>query len=245
MLISRVLPVMSIYRLLHGQYGYSGHILNLPQDVTTFVNTLPRCPADLDVIIVRKEGATDSHKDFKVRQSVVLRALRWLVENNIYYHDVTIDQSVLAQLPIDGELTTNLRTIRVESNEENTPVRDDDDPYSAHLESTFIPMPMRGVTEQQAIQESMVQSAHSSTPVNWPSTSDNPINEFTTEGYISCAFPTLFPTGAADFVAGRQRSVTMGNYFKHLMLYHDQRFGKHPRFRYIIISYIIVILLLL
>ena len=34
-------------------------------------------------------------------------------------------------------------------------------------------------------------------PVNWPSTSGNPINEFTTEGYMSCAFPTLFPTGAA------------------------------------------------
>ena len=182
MLISRVLPVMSIYHLPHGQYGYSGHILNLPQDVTTFVNTLPRCPADLDVIIVRKEGATDSHKDFKVRRSVVLvRALQWLVENNIYYRDVTIDQSVLAQLPVDGELTTNLRTIRVESGEENTPVRDDEDPYSAHLDSTFIPMPMRGVTEQQAIQESIVQSGHSSTPVNWPSTCGNPINEFTTD----------------------------------------------------------------
>ena len=43
---------MSIYRLPHGQYGYSGHILNLPQDVTSFVNELPRCPATLDVVIV-------------------------------------------------------------------------------------------------------------------------------------------------------------------------------------------------
>ena len=73
-----------------------------------------------------------------------------------------------------------------------------------------------------------------STPtVSWPSSSGNPINEFTTEGYISCAFPTLFPTGAADFVAPRQRCVTVGNYFKHMMLYHDMRFAKHPRFRYI------------
>ena len=122
--------------------------------------------------------------------------------------------------------------MRISSSEEDT-ARDDDDPYSAHLGSTFIPMPTRGVTEQQVIQESILQSAGSSTDrVNWPSTSGNPINEFTTEGYISCAFPTLFPTGAADFVAPRQRSVTIGNYFKHLMLYHDQRFSKHPRFRY-------------
>ena len=80
---------MSIYRLPHGQYGYSGHILNLPQDVTSFVNNLPRSPTDLDVIIVRREGAAESHKDFRVRRSVVLAALQWLVENNKYYHNVT------------------------------------------------------------------------------------------------------------------------------------------------------------
>ncbi len=127
LLISRIQPVMSIYCLPHGQYEYSNHILNLPQDVTTFINTLP---ANLDVIIVRKEGAVDSHKDFKVRRLVVLRALQWLIENNIYYHDVTIDHSVLV---VDGELTTNLRTMSISSSEEDTPARDDDDPYSAHL----------------------------------------------------------------------------------------------------------------
>ena len=68
--------------------------------------------------------------------------------------------------------------------------------------------------------------------LNWPSTGANPINEFTAEGYISCAFPTLLPNGIADFLAPRQRMVTIGNYFKHLMLYHDNRFAKHTRFRY-------------
>ena len=66
MLISRVLPVMTIYRLPHGQYGYSGRILNLPQDVSSFANNLPRPPTEVDVIIVRKEGATESHKDFRI-----------------------------------------------------------------------------------------------------------------------------------------------------------------------------------
>ena len=230
MLISRVLPIMAIYHLPHGQYGYSGHVLNLPQDIATFVNTLPRCPADLDVIIVRKEGATDSHKDFRVRRSVVLRALQWLVENNIYYRDITIDHSVLALLPTDGELS-NLETMTVSSSTEvdTTPVLNDEDPHDAHLRSTFLPMPTRGVTEQEVIQQSIDQSRS----VSWPSTSGNPINEFTTEGYMSCAFPTLFSTGAADYLVPRPRSVTIGNYFKHLMLHHDQRFAKHPRFRYV------------
>ena len=246
MLISRVLPIMAIYHLPHGQYRYSGHVLNLPQDVATFVNTLPRCPADLDVIIVRKEGATDSHKDFRVRQSVVLRALQWLVENNIYYRDITIDHSVLALLPTDGELS-NLQTMTVSSSTEvdTTPVLND--PHDAHLGSTFLPMPTRGVTEQEVIQQSIDQSCSrgvteqeviqqsidQSRSVSWPSTSGNPVNEFTTEGYMSCAFPTLFSTGEADYLVPRPRSVSMGNYFKHLMLHHDQRFAKHPLFRYV------------
>ena len=48
----------------------------------------------------------------------------------------------------------------------------------------------------------------------------------------ACAFPTLFPTGAADFAAPRLRPITIGNYFKHLVMYKDGRFAKHLRFRY-------------
>ena len=38
--------------------------------------------------------------------------------------------------------------------------------------------------------------------------------------------------GAADFVAPRLLAVTVGNYFKHLLIYADCRFARHPRFRY-------------
>ena len=105
MLISGVLPIMSLYCLPHGQYGYSGHVINLTQDVGSFANTLPRLPSELDVIVVRKEGATESHHDFCVRRSVVLRALQWLLTNNIYYCNVRIDSDALALLPEDGNLT--------------------------------------------------------------------------------------------------------------------------------------------
>ena len=65
---------MSVYQLRLGQYGYSGHIINLPQDVASFVHSLPRIPSQLDVVVVHREGAAGSHKDFKVTQ--------WLMENN-------------------------------------------------------------------------------------------------------------------------------------------------------------------
>ena len=44
LLIASVVPMMSVYRLPYGQYGYSGHVhvLNLPQDVSSFACKLPR-----------------------------------------------------------------------------------------------------------------------------------------------------------------------------------------------------------
>ena len=105
MLISGVLPLMSLYHLPHGQYGYSEDVINLPQDVDSFANTLPRLLSELDVIVVRKEGATESHHDFRVRRSVVLHALQWLLTNNIDYCNVCIDSDALALLPEYGDLT--------------------------------------------------------------------------------------------------------------------------------------------
>ena len=55
MLVSVVMPIMSIYRLPLGQYGYTGHIINLPQDIVTFAHSLPRLPSEVDVLIVRKD----------------------------------------------------------------------------------------------------------------------------------------------------------------------------------------------
>ena len=76
MLISGVLPIMSLYQLPHGQYAYSGHVIKLPQDVASFANSLPRLPSELDIIVVWKEGAANAHHDFHVRRGVVLHALQ-------------------------------------------------------------------------------------------------------------------------------------------------------------------------
>ena len=88
MLISAVIPIMTIYRLCHGQYGYRGHVINLPQDLTTFATSLPRLPKELDILIVRKEGSDCTHRDFRVRKSVVLGALLWLKHHNKYYRNL-------------------------------------------------------------------------------------------------------------------------------------------------------------
>ena len=57
-----------------------------------------------------------SHRDFRVRRSVVHRALNWLVTHNQYYRSnhVHIHVNALEQLPHDGNLS-QLTAITVES----------------------------------------------------------------------------------------------------------------------------------
>ena len=133
----------------------------------------------------------NSHRDFHARKSVVLNALQWLITNSIYYRDVPINHDVLNLLPNDGDLC-GLTTMTVNTEEEKQPTRDDINPYRAHLSSTFVPMPVWGRTEQQTIRQSIQQPPCTPLTVSWPSTSATPVNEFNTEGYISCAFPSLF-----------------------------------------------------
>jgi hypothetical protein len=40
MLIARVFPVMSVYRLRGGQHRYCGNVINFPQDVQEFASHL-------------------------------------------------------------------------------------------------------------------------------------------------------------------------------------------------------------
>jgi hypothetical protein len=48
---------MRVYRKHGGQRGYKGHVLNLQQDIQSFLNRLPSRVADLPVLIVRRHGA--------------------------------------------------------------------------------------------------------------------------------------------------------------------------------------------
>ena len=175
------------------------------------------------------------------------RALQWLVSHDRYYRalGVTIDTTALAQLPQDGS-TSHLMSVIEHCSPPNSPTNSgtstdlpaSDIPittYTAaiddshdHLPQSFVPVAAPSMTEQEAVQQCVQQSQASSlspTALMWRSIGGMPLNEFTTEGYFICAFPT----GAGDFLGQRQVQV-IGNYFKHMMQYDDGRFPQHPRF---------------
>ena len=67
---------------------------------------------------------------------------------------------------------------------------------SEQLSSSFVPAAPRQATERESIEQ--VVSAEQS--VAWPPCGDTPLNEFHSDGYMTLAFPTLYPTGAANFM---------------------------------------------
>ena len=87
MLITCACPIMCVYRKRGGQHGYKGHV-NLPQNIDSFLNTLPCNVNDLLILIVCRKGAENTHADFRVRRSKVLSALHWLKQKNICYRNI-------------------------------------------------------------------------------------------------------------------------------------------------------------
>jgi hypothetical protein len=53
---------------------------------------------------------------------------------------------------------------------------------------------------------------------------------------FTIAFLTLYPTGQADFNTPHARKVDLNNYTRHLMCFHDRRFGRHPRWRFFVFN---------
>jgi hypothetical protein len=45
---------------------------------------------------------------------------------------------------------------------------------------------------------------------------------------FAMAFPTLYPTGRADFNAPRLQKVELSDYARHLLCFTDQKFAWHP-----------------
>ena len=65
MLIAWALPIMKVYIKPGGQRGYSGHCINMPQEVNELANTLPRYPRNIPLILICMHGK-DMIKDVVV-----------------------------------------------------------------------------------------------------------------------------------------------------------------------------------
>ncbi|KAF6170503.1 hypothetical protein GIB67_031911 [Kingdonia uniflora] len=263
-LIARIHPMMSVYRVKGQQYKYSGnainfaqdvnaiaaslpckpsdllailivntvgtHVINFVQDVKAIATSLPCKPSDLSAILIVNRVRTHGSKEFRVRREYVRQALAWFKQNHIYYSGIHINDSCLQDLPEDG-VPDNLphvqdtRSCDPNANFESENVQIDEFETAGTVANAIQPNQHACISNVIRVAENNETTAHI------PFTT-NVIDEFSTPGYITMVFPTLFPYGTADLRQARPRKVNLSEYFQYLMKYKDGRFAKDPRFRY-------------
>ena len=122
-------------------------------------------------------------------------------DNNPFYKDVVTSEHNLLPLPVDGLYQVPAHSIIEELEGEQAAYAG---PHAAAelavpdgvLPFSFCPTHVRQQTEQQFITAAVHDP---SMAPQWPTVNRNaPIDELHTVGYIACAFPYLFSTGAAD-----------------------------------------------
>ncbi|KAK3910005.1 LOW QUALITY PROTEIN: ATP-dependent DNA helicase [Frankliniella fusca] len=229
-LISRIHPVISLYRVKKLQYKYKGQVINFTQDVQKVADSLPYMLEDLTHVVIVTHNDKIMLKDFLKTESFGCSSLA--KKNNPHYSDIHIDETSLDHLPVNGNVYSKLKTIQSEneselvndkteqcSDDNNTNDDVDDIVYTSVPDNNDISLPKTFSTE-----------------LVWPSIGTTPINEFSSPGYITMAFLHLFCYGTADYSMPRSQKVPINQYIHHLMLYHDERFAKDERFRYFIMN---------
>ncbi|EED11568.1 hypothetical protein TSTA_008640 [Talaromyces stipitatus ATCC 10500] len=221
MLITRVHVFVEVWRVRGQQYKYSGHVVNFLRDTARVYNTLPLLPRNLEIILLRPANASTDPRlqrqfihDFRVRREHIIKWLAFLRSNHPRYRNIEIFQATIDLLPLDDDVADqviNESLDPIETNPDTTHMEDVEPPELSAPEDTRHPY------------------------MEYPPFRSTPIAEFTrSQPLLSWAFPTLFPCGQGEFIHPRQRTVNFSDYAKHLMKFHDGRFARHPRFRYVV-----------
>jgi len=250
MLISPVHALIQLWQIRGGQYKYTGHTCNFPRDNVVFHSTVPLLPEECDIIIMRRAGDNTGsneavHQDFRVRRGAIQAWLQYLEVHHPTFQSrqVTVDYQRINQLPENGLVHNQLRNIE---NQYLDDVFQDVGPPEAsdnHSEGHNDPLYSAGfapnMRDSRTEEEQLRQAAlNSGDPIilPMPSVRGTPISEYSGRPIAIDAFPTLFPTGEADFEANRALKVDMKEWAVHLLHLKGGRFARHPRFHYWVLN---------
>ena len=82
-----------------------------------------------------------------------MNALQWLILNNTYYKNITVNFNAVSVLPQDDYLSDlSCVTLETTCNTKETPLLHQN-PYDDHLVRTFVPLTTRRMTEQETVRQ--------------------------------------------------------------------------------------------
>ena len=263
MLIQLVSPFVPLHHIRNGTMGLSGHVCAFEQDVTGFVNKLPRDKMDVAMLKVIKnlkaeigDSSAAYTKAFRVSKDKVFSALTFLHKHNPLYKDVEIDMSAMNWIEGDDGILEgqSLETDELVTRNDYTPEsadigpapRQSNDPAKVGdyvSEFGYIDTGGRSTLsdDDRKINEQLQASVAGSPnkaeiTMDWPDVSVQPVYEFGDKKVFAMAFPWLFPGGLGDV---KDSPLDIGQWGKQMLYYEDGRFARDKLFSFYALNYII------
>ena len=246
--ISLVSCVMSIHRVNCTPH-MKGSTISFPNDIVGLSRTLPRTPAELDIVSIVAPG--QSNRLLHVRRDRIFQALTWLKVHNHLYKDITISQENLRNYAEDG-IFEHIPSIVVEPqpfqmNQGPETMGEDeggeDGPSTHH--SMVLGNLIPGERETSIILNALRERANpapapaafgtDANPLPWPDQGE-PIRD-STPGFFTMAFPHLFPYGKGDITQARNTFVSPQEWISHLLDYKCRRFSEDHKFLFYVFHY--------
>jgi ATP-dependent DNA helicase PIF1 len=204
--------------------------------------------------------------DFRVRKGHIITWLRFLKANHPGYRDITISPDRLQSLPADDDVSSSFATITDEARNlprQQSPGSDDSSSSTSDVSAPPVPDDLSSTSDNSPPvsddppppnTQSMVPNLNATaTKIDMimqelagrdpppglpaPSIRHTPIDEASGKDHIfALAFPTLYPTGQANFNMPWVWKVALNDYAQRLLCYRDGRFGCYPRWHFFVFN---------
>ena len=168
--ISRICPVLSIYKLKGGASALKGHSISFEQDIGEFARRLPRTPEELPMIVIK---APNQDIPLRANRFHLLEALRWLIANNPFYSEIEIDFHAANMYPDNS--TDCLTTIRHFNTENSECEQILDNEEEDDLTETLVPMKVPAETIESLIRTVVLETENQPSVLQWPKRKATPI----------------------------------------------------------------------
>lgn len=216
MIIARSHVRMMVHRFRGHQHHYSGHCVSFMQNTVKTVDVLPNLPSELDIVVLRpSDRVVESdpqyrrqfRSDFRVRKGRVITWLRFLKGYHPDYRYITVSLDRINALPVDENVSSSLVSIIDPDPGDEVP----DQFISANLpppnSQSMVPNLDITRTEIGLIVQGITGRKLPPSGLPAPSIRMTPMDEASGRDRIfALAFPTLYPTGRADFNTPRLRA---------------------------------------
>ena len=230
--IQRAFVVMKIYRLNQGATFLKGHCLTVMQDLEEFAKRLPPRPANLPMVFLIGPG---QRIPLTANANKILAALQWLIKHHPYYMDVEIDFEALRSYPQnDTDFVQGLSSIESETiGQQRDPavVYTEEESDGPDVVYTALPVSLPKTTVKEEIRRVILDEPEKDMPkVEWPKKVGGPLNR-NTKGFLSMAYPWLFPYGKPDLEEDRPGDKPkLLEFVRHTLCHASHRFAHDPRY---------------